>query len=867
MELAVVSAAKGAVNTLLGKLASLLTQEAALLTGVRDEIQYIKDELESMNGFLSELSESDVPDHDKQVKIWMKQVREMAYDAEDCIDDFMHHLGKPCGHGLKGMLRRGSRLMRTLQTRHRIAAEIQSLKARALHASERHSRYGLAVGAATNRSTITTLAPSSGYSNFDPRLPFLFADNSQHVGIKKPVKEIVKLLKDKSVPQLRVISIVGFGGLGKTTLARRACQSRRVKSAYFKCQAFVAVSQTFETKNLLMDILKQVTKPAEKGLVEITGAEQHTRVVHSDLEGIETWGLKQLGSKLKEHLQDKRYVIVLDDIWNISAWESIKFALPDNSNNGSRIIVTTRIEGVAHTCCYRDHDHIYKIQPLSENESRKLFFKRVFGSDSCPDEELKEVSDDILKKCGGLPLAIVSIGGLLASKPYRTKQEWKKMYDRLGSELETSPTLEGMKKILTLSYNDLPYHLKACFLYLSIFPKDYEIERTMLQRRWVAEGFVSGRRGWSIEDVAESYFNEFISRSIIQPMCIGLSGKVRSFKVHDLMLEIILSKSIEENFVCLLQGEHYAMVPQDKVRRLSIHSRLSRENAWVMTTAGLSHVRSLTFSGSAESLSFASLDPLRVLRVLDLTSCWGLQKNQLKSICKLFQLKYLSLQKTYISMLPKEIGKLPNLETLDVRETYISKLPAGVVKLQHLKHLLCDFHNPLIPRGVGKMQALQKLYNVQLTSSTAVQELGELTQLIKLCIKINIKERRASNLLSLSLGRRSLTQKVLSLQPNGFPNLKFLEVENDDISFLEFKEGTMPKLEEFSWIRPLQREITQICGIEHLLKIKEIELTGAKTPSFQTMVDAVKAVAKSHPNHPRVKLVAWDEPCVSNSDQ
>lgn len=264
--------------------------------------------------------------------------------------------------------------------------------------------------------------------------------------------------------------------------------------------------------------------------------------------------------------------MILDDIWSSSAWESIKCAFPDNKK-GSRIIVTTRNEDVANTCCCRPQDRIYKIQRLSDAASRELFFKRIFGmadAGAPDDDELKQVSDSILKKCGRLPLAIVSIGSLLASKPNRSKEEWQKVCDNLGSELESNPTLEGTKQVLTLSYNDLPYHLKACFLYLSIFPENHVIKRGPLVRMWIAEGFVTQRHGLSMEQVGERYFDEFVSRSMVHPVRIDWSGKVRSCKVHDIMLEVIVSKSLEENFASFFCDNGTELVSHDKIRRLLV---------------------------------------------------------------------------------------------------------------------------------------------------------------------------------------------------------------------------------------------------------------------------------------------------------
>nr|CAB3467079.1 unnamed protein product [Digitaria exilis] len=467
-----------------------------------------------------------------------------------------------------------------------------------------------------------------------------------------------------------------------------------------------------------------------------------------NLEGIEGLEVAVLAEMLRGYLQDKRYVMILDDIWSISSWESIRCALPDNKK-GSRVIVTTRTEDVAKTCCSRHQDWIFKIQRLSDATSRELFFKRIFGSeDKLPNDELEEVSNSILKKCGGLPLAIVSIGSLLASKTIRTKQEWQKVCDNLGSELESNPTLEGAKQVLTLSYDDLPYHLKACFLYLSIFPENYEIKRGPLVRRWIAEGFVSQRYGLSMEQIAESYFDQFVARSIVQPVRIDWNGKVRSCRVHDIMLEVIVSKSLEENFASFLRDNGSLLVSHDKIRRLSIHSS---HNLAQKTSTSVSHVRSFTMSASVEEIP-DFFPQLRLLRVLDMEGCICLSNNALNYICKFFQLKYLSLRRTNIYKLPRQLGNLKHLETLDIRSTHVKKLPTSAKNLISMKHLLVGHKEQLTRTGsvkflkhcsglemapgvVKNMACLQSLVHIVVKDQPLViWEIGLLQKLRKLKI-------------------------------------------------------------------------------------------------------------------------------------
>nr|BAX25033.1 putative NBS-LRR type R protein, Nbs2-Pi2 [Oryza officinalis] len=764
MEGAIMSLTEGAVRGLLRKLAGVLVQESWPVQRVHGEVQYIKDELESMNAFLRSVStspEGAAAGHDDQVRVWMKQVREIAYDAEDCIDVFVRrsHLGgagAADGGRLMASLRRFVRVLEGVlgagggSRHHRsVAVQLQELKARARDAGERRTRYGVSLAAAARGGGSDPRRGSSA-GRLDPRLHALFTEEAQLVAIDGPRDELVGWLMEEE-PRLRVLAVVGFGGLGKTTLARMVCGSPRVKGADFQCSPpLVVVSQTFSIRELFQHMLRELIQRPRKAMAA-AAADGGDRVADNALHGMERWETAALANKLREYLQDKRYIVILDDIWSSSAWESIKCAFPDN-RKGSRIIVTTRNEDVANTCCCRPQDRIYKIQRLSDAASRELFFKRIFGmadAGAPEDDELKQVSDSILKKCGGLPLAIVSIGSLLASKPNRSKQEWQKVCDNLGSELVSNPTLEGTKQVLTLSYNDLPYHLKPCFLYLSIFPENHVIKRGPLIRMWIAEGFVTQRHGLSMEQVGERYFDEFVSRSMVHPVRIDWSGKVRSCRVHDIMLEVIVSKSLEENFASFFCDNGSELVSHDKIRRLSIHS--SSYSSAQRTSNSVAHVRTFRMSPSIDQIPFFFAQ-LRLLRVLDMQGSRCMSNKNLDCICRFFQLKYLSLRNTNVSILPRLTGNLNHLETLDIRETLIKKLPSSAANLTCLKHLLAGHKEQLtrtssvkflrpssgleMSHGVVRnMASLQSLVHVEIKEHPSVfQEIGLLQNLRKLSV-------------------------------------------------------------------------------------------------------------------------------------
>jgi hypothetical protein len=185
-------------------------------------------------------------------------------------------------------------------------------------------------------------------------------------------------------------------------------------------------------------------------------------------------------------------------------------------------MTTTRMIDVAKSCCSCHEDLVYQIKPLSDTDSKKLFFKRIFGcEESCP-PNLTEASQEILRKCGGLPLAITAISSLLATR--QTRDQWDRVHKSIIFAFEKKSEVEGMRTILSLSYFELPYHLRSCLLYLTLFLEDYVIPRERLVHRWIAEGFIHSQDEDHVE-LGNAYFHELVNRSLIQPVDIGFDGK------------------------------------------------------------------------------------------------------------------------------------------------------------------------------------------------------------------------------------------------------------------------------------------------------------------------------------------------------
>nr|UBY07495.1 NBS-LRR disease resistance protein [Dasypyrum villosum] len=440
----------------------------------------------------------------------------------------------------------------------------------------------------------------------------------------------------------------------------------------------------------------------------------------------------------------EQYLVIIDDIWDEKLWEGINLAFSNRNNLGSRLITTTRIVSVSNSCCSSADDSIYKMEPLSTDDSRRLFYKRIFPNNSgCPNE-FQQVSEDILKKCGGVPLAIITIASVLASgQQVKPKCEWDILLQSLGSGLTKDNSLEEMRRILSFSYYNLPSHLKTCLLYLCIYPEDSKIGRDRLIWKWVAEGFVHhGNQGTSLFLLGLNYFNQLINRSMIQPI-YDVVGQVHACRVHDMVLDLICNLSQEAKFVNVLDGTGDSMSFQGNVRRLSLQDRnKDHEGTPLRNFTGISRVRSITIFTSVINI-MPALSRFEVLRVLDLSDCnlgksSSLQLN-LKGVGHLVHLRYLGLAGTGIRELSAEIGNLQFLEVLDLERNYeIDELPSTLFKLRRLIYLNVWLDKVVPTPGVlQNLASIEVLRGVLVSLNIIAQELGNLTGLRELQIRFD----------------------------------------------------------------------------------------------------------------------------------
>ncbi|WVZ64474.1 hypothetical protein U9M48_013983, partial [Paspalum notatum var. saurae] len=729
----------GTISKLPGKLDTLLRlcHGCLLPKGVEDEIPLIKGDLEKIVSILSNLQLQD--DSAMMVRCWRKEVRELSYDMEDFVDEYEDAAARSWTTGSvpRRRQRRSSKtvlpwLRQKLRQRLWMANKIREFSVRSQEALQRCSLNNLdAIVAGSASSTRSTADTSSSSCNFTQ-----CGGDNDYVGINDAMEKLEELLTtahDEGHQRLRVVSIVGFGGIGKTTLAN---ELYRKLGLQFECRAFVRTSQKPDMRRIFISMLSQVC-PHQLP---------------------ENWTVHSLISTIKTHLQYKRYLIVIEDVWGASTWDVLKLALPDG-NCCSRVLTTTEIEDVAlHSCGY-DSKYVFKMKPLGDDDSRKLFFSSVFGPQhECP-PELKEVSYEIIRKCGGLPLAIVTVASIFA-KQLGIEEKLDFINKSLGYSLIMNPTSEGMKQVLDLSYNNLPQNLKACILYTSLYEEDIVIWRDDLVNQWIAEGFISATGEQDKQEISRAYFDELVGRKMIQPVYVKDTGEVLSCVVHHMVLNLISTyKSMEENFVTVIHHSQATTTLADRIRRLSLQYG-NAGDAMQPKNMRLSQARTLAYFGAF--CCMPSIVEFRLLQVLIL-HLWS-DKDRIMldftRISELFRLRYLKVSSNVTLELHPHMQGLQSLETLTI-DARVKAVPSDIIHLRCLLHLnLLEQTN--LPNGIGHMMSLRTLgcFDVSTNMIESMHSLGMLTNLRDLRLTYSAVQPEITNdkiqlLLNSILGRLS----------------------------------------------------------------------------------------------------------------
>ncbi|KAK3429323.1 hypothetical protein EUGRSUZ_E00750, partial [Eucalyptus grandis] len=688
--------AESVVSFAVETIGNLLIDEAKFLRGVKGKVEDLQRELKLIQCLLRDADAR--REHNEAVGECVAQLRDFAYDAEDVIERYI----------LKAALKEGQNIIKAyacfmakcscVQV-HGVGTEITDLKSRISDIRRRMQNCGIRSVREGERERARALMPKRTYDHV----------KEDFVGREDSIEELVKELSNDGKKQ-RVIFIWGMGGLGKTSLAKKVIDHDKVKNT-FDGIAWACVSQEYHPKDILVGILIKLIPDQRERVMKMMDDE--------------------LFKTLYEIQQEKRCMVVLDDIWTKEAWDSIRDAFPVKDAR-SKLLITTRNKEVAKYI--NPQGLFHELQCLSDQESWDLLMKRVFpetkgladeiSSDGLGvgqgivsgqavegiarqsemegqippviTEEMKKLAHELLEKCAGLPLAIIVLGGLLAVN------DWKMIHEKINLHFSDK---SDVSKVLALSYEDLPGHLKLCFLFLGNFPEDVEIPMMEVLYMWIAEGFVSlneydKKREISVEDIAEQYLTELVNRGMVQVQ-FKLSGKIKSCHLHDLMRELSVSKALQESFLSILN------IQQDdktencsasmainagsscKIRRLSLNRNVipslkARERTLV-------HLRTLmSFGGLAwESKQLQPIfNHCKFLRVLKLENL-NVERSLPKSMGDLVHLRFLSLARSRFNGLPQSMGNLVCMEFLGLAVSGYStvSIPNVLWKMRRLRYL------------------------------------------------------------------------------------------------------------------------------------------------------------------------------------
>ncbi|KAH0695345.1 hypothetical protein KY285_022442 [Solanum tuberosum] len=697
------------VSYAIRKLDDFLIEEVSLGQNVRENVIWLRNELSFMQAFLKDAEKKQAQDN--LVQQWVMEITSVANEAVSILETYSLDAAKDGDPtvGFVDRLKACSCIIQKQAKFHNIGKIIQSLKERVMDISRKRGTYGITNNAGEGPSNRPNNQSSMLIRTL--RRAVSYADEDQlFVGFQEVFQRLLDELLKKE-PRRNVISIYGMGGLGKTTLARNLYNSPSLITT-FHTRAWICVSQQYSTPDLLQSIIKSIQGCSEEILKLLK------EMTERDLE-----------THLRNLLKERKYLVVVDDVWHREAWESLKRALPDNKN-GSRVILTTRKEDVAERVDGKGFSH--KLRFLSKEESWDLLCKKLHPENKMVGADLfspsmESLAKEMVEKCRGLPLAIVVLGGLLS---YRKGVDgWQKVKTHLWQHMKNDSV--EITHILSLSYNDLSFELKQCFLYIGIFQEDHVISAEKLMHLWLAEGFIPRIGEEHMEDIAENFLHELISRNLIQVM-ETFFDKILTCKIHDLLRDLAIQKSMEVNLYDIYDPIVNSVTPFRL--RHAIHAQTQR---YLSLDFSKLKVRSILFfekeinflDHSKMSMIFCTMFPH--LYVLDLVNIHFNGNELPDAIGNLVHLKFLGLRNTNLFKLPPSIGKLKCLQTLEasIVDNDSCKLPPQVSQLTNLRHLVVRYEDPLQVDRLTNLQTLKYICCDQWKDTNAsslvnLQELG-----------------------------------------------------------------------------------------------------------------------------------------------
>nr|XP_027073934.1 putative late blight resistance protein homolog R1A-3 [Coffea arabica]XP_027073935.1 putative late blight resistance protein homolog R1A-3 [Coffea arabica]XP_027073936.1 putative late blight resistance protein homolog R1A-3 [Coffea arabica]XP_027073937.1 putative late blight resistance protein homolog R1A-3 [Coffea arabica]XP_027073939.1 putative late blight resistance protein homolog R1A-3 [Coffea arabica] len=615
----------GSLDFLLETLEELVSSTADSIAFPNDQIRTILEDLVFLRFVLGNIVEQ--CNRDEKLQALWSRIMKVAYSAELKIDSAL--LGDKCEPCLDA-----------------VARDVHLMKI------EAEEVYGcIRYDGETQRVTKTTI-------NMPSQVTAPISTEAL-VGLNDEVESIIDRLVRGS-RQLDIIAIVGMPGLGKTTLANTIYSDPTVE-CHFHIRAWCCFSQAYTKHSLLVQILCSID------------CESHIQYLDNNED--------DMADKLRKLLKRNRYLIVLDDVWDIVGWDSLKHSLPDDCN-GSRILLTSRFQKLS--LLIKPDSEPHHLRPLTDNESCELLQKKLFAKKDCPPTFSKVVLN-IAKYCKGLPLAVVLVAGILAI----TKQDcWEEVVRHLTSSIYVDN--EHCMKTLEQSYNYLPDYLKPCLLYFGAFQEDRDIPVRKLLCLWISEGFVQKTEGKSLEDVADDYLMDLIGRSLVMAAQQRSLGGIKTCRIHDLVHEFCVKKAKEERFLQILHGDNlltftgpcdpHRLVVYPSTRRGPKKSRLF-----------FPHLCSLLFS----DCTYTELDIIsrkvlssKLLRVLDCRNDPWSRADFPSEVVFLVHLRYLNITSDR-GEIPSAIANLSRLETFVVGGPLTSYfLPNTIWNIKTLRHLV-----------------------------------------------------------------------------------------------------------------------------------------------------------------------------------